>query len=70
MYRKPKIEDSLARNMFLGSNMDFCMADVTSERVNEYIWKGQVSSTPWPEKNSVCQIWTFVRMIKHPKISI
>ena len=35
MYRKPKIEDSLARNMFLGSNMDFCMADVTSEKVNE-----------------------------------
>ena len=26
------------------------MADVTSEGVNEYIWKGQVSSTPWPEK--------------------
>ena len=60
MNRKPK---TLAKNMFLGSNMDFFMADVTSERVNEYIWKGQVSSTPWPEKNSVCQIWTFVRMI-------
>ena len=49
--------------------MDICMVDVTSERVNENIWKGHVSSTPWPEKNSVCQIWTFVRMIK-PKISI
>ena len=63
MCRKPKIEDSFARNMFSRSKMDFSMADVTSERVSEYIWKGQVSSTTWPEKNSVCQIWTFVRMI-------
>ena len=55
MYRKPKIEDSLARNIILGSNMDF-MADVTSERVNEYIWKGQVLSTFCPEKNmDFCQ---------------
>ena len=23
------------------------MVDVTSDRVKEYIWKGQVSSTPW-----------------------
>ena len=63
MYRKPNIEDSLARNTSLGSKMDICMVDVTSERVNEYIWKGQFSSTPWPEKNSVCQIWTFVWLI-------
>ena len=61
MYRKPKIEDSLAKNIFLGSKMDFCMADVTSERVNEYIWKGQVSRTTWPEKNSVCSNMDFLQ---------
>ena len=38
MYRKPKIKDSLAKNMFLVSNIDFFMADVTSEKVNEYKW--------------------------------
>ena len=60
MYRKPKFEDSLARNTFLGSKMDFCMADLTSGGVNDYIWKGQVSSTPWPEICSVGQLWTII----------
>jgi hypothetical protein len=35
MYGKFKIEDFLARNIFLGSNMDFCMANITSQ-VNLY----------------------------------
>ena len=55
MYRKFKIEDSLARNMFLRSIMDFCMADVTSDGVNEYVQKGQVSSTLRHEICSVVQ---------------
>ena len=37
MYGKFKIEDYLARNIFLWSNMDFCMADVISEGVNENV---------------------------------
>ena len=38
MYRKFKIEYSLARNMFSRSNTDFYMADMTSEGVNEYTY--------------------------------
>jgi hypothetical protein len=36
MYRKFKIEDSLARNMFRRSNMDSCLVRKTSG-VNEYV---------------------------------
>ena len=50
MCRKPKIEDTLARNMFSGSKLDFCMADVTSERVNEYIWKVKFPVLPGQKK--------------------
>jgi len=35
--RKFMIEESWIRNMFSRSNMDYCMADVTSEGINEYI---------------------------------
>jgi hypothetical protein len=37
MYRKFKIEDSLARNMLLGSNMNLCMPDVISEGDNKNV---------------------------------
>jgi len=37
MYRKYIIEYTWVRNMFGRSNMDFCIADVISESVNEYI---------------------------------
>ena len=34
MYRKFKIEDFLAKNMFLGSNMDFTVPNTTSKEDN------------------------------------
>jgi hypothetical protein len=34
--KKKKIEDPLARNMFIRSNMDYCIAEVTSEGANMY----------------------------------
>jgi hypothetical protein len=37
MYRKFKIEHSLARNMFRRLNMDSCLVGKTSEEVNEYL---------------------------------
>jgi hypothetical protein len=36
IYRKFKIEDTLAKNMFFGSNMNFCMSDMTSG-VNKFV---------------------------------
>ena len=36
MYRKFKIKSSWVKNMFSRSNVDYCMADVISEGVNEY----------------------------------
>jgi hypothetical protein len=36
-YRMLKIKASLARNMFLGSNMNFCMAEVISEGDNKNV---------------------------------
>ena len=70
MYRKPKIEDSLARNMFLGSNMEFCMSDVTSERVNNMERSSFEYSLLGQKKIQYVKYGLFVRMIKHPKISI
>ena len=37
MYRKFMVEGSFARNMISKSNKDLSMADVSSERVNEYV---------------------------------
>jgi len=37
MYKKIMIEDSWVRNMFSRSNMEYSMADVSSEGVNEYV---------------------------------
>jgi len=39
MYRKFVIEGSFTRNMIIRSNVDFSMADVTSERINEFVLK-------------------------------
>ena len=39
MYEKFKIEYSLARNMSFRSNMQYCLANVSSEGVNEFIQK-------------------------------
>jgi hypothetical protein len=41
MYRILKIKDTLARNMFKRSNVNYCMADETSEGVSEYVYKVQ-----------------------------
>jgi len=38
IYKKFNIEYSLAKNMFISSNMQYCIADVSSE-VNEFIVK-------------------------------
>ena len=35
MFRKFKIEDSMVRNIFNGSNMGFCMANVLLREVNK-----------------------------------
>jgi hypothetical protein len=37
MQRMFKILYSLARNIFSKSNMDYCLADLTSEGGNEYV---------------------------------
>ena len=41
MYRMFKIEDSFTRNMFSRSVMNNCLADETSEGVNELVKKVQ-----------------------------
>ena len=38
MYRKFKFEDSLARNMFLESNIDFTVANITSKEDNQNVY--------------------------------
>ena len=37
MYRKPKIEDSLARNMFSRSKWALCIADLSSKEVYNFL---------------------------------
>jgi hypothetical protein len=37
IYGKFKFNDSLDKNMLSRSNMDHCLADETSEGVNEYV---------------------------------
>ncbi len=39
MYGKFKIEYSFARNMFSKSKMEYCLDDLTSDGVNEYVQK-------------------------------
>ena len=63
MYRKSKIENSLAINIFLGSNMDFCKADLTSEGVDKFIIVKNILRILWPKICSIGQIWTTVWMI-------
>ena len=40
-YRKFMIEDEFARNMFIWSNMNFCMSEVKLEGVNDNVQKVQ-----------------------------
>lgn len=39
MYRKVKIVNCWVRNMFIGPNMDYFLADLTFDELNEYVWK-------------------------------
>jgi hypothetical protein len=58
--KKKQFEDPLARNMFIRSNMDYCMTDKTSG-VNEFIYKKKKKlRTLWPEICSLGHILTTV----------
>jgi len=46
-------EDSSTNNMFNRSNMDYCMADVSLEGLNEYIIESSWSSTLGPDNMSI-----------------
>jgi hypothetical protein len=41
MHKKIKIKGNLARSMFKRSNVNYCVADETSEGVSEYVYKVQ-----------------------------
>jgi len=49
MYRKFMIEGLLARNMSIGSNMQYSVTDVSSEGLYEFFIKSSSSRTNLPE---------------------
>ena len=64
-YRKFMIEDEFARNMFIWSNMNFCMSEVKLEGVNDNVQKVQdrvllgqkcVHQVKNGQQNGICDI--------------